>query len=304
MDLAIDVARGRALASRLHALFSVTGAGILGHKTMPEDEPPAGVVRASLQHLLFITLTVAIDYQRDAPQLWTASRAAYADPVTRYLYEPAALHATPFSKIVADLHATGVSRKPRKDADIWHTVGIAFLKKYGGDPRRLLGACNHHAPTVLARLQNDTHLQRDRPVPDFPFLRGPKIGPLWLRMLRDNVGVALHGMQEIPIPVDVHVARATFTTGVVRGEYQGPVGPAFRQVRAAWKQAVVGMDVPGPRPMVALDVDEPLWHLSKYGCSPGRSVAGGCCHRPRCPAGGECMAGLVQVSASKIEVRT
>jgi hypothetical protein len=33
---------------------------------MPEDVQPAGVERGSLEHILFITLMVAIDYQREA----------------------------------------------------------------------------------------------------------------------------------------------------------------------------------------------------------------------------------------------
>ena len=42
---------------------------------MPEDTLPDGAGKGSREHLLFITLTAAVDYQRDAHQLWEASRA-------------------------------------------------------------------------------------------------------------------------------------------------------------------------------------------------------------------------------------
>jgi hypothetical protein len=51
----------------------------------------------------------------------------------------------------------------------------------------------------------------------FPFLSGNKIFPLWIRMLHDNVGIDLKNLDKIPIPVDIHIARASFTTGCLRG---------------------------------------------------------------------------------------
>ena len=97
---------------------------------MPEDEPPKNVIRGSLEHLLFITLTVAIDYQRDASALWESSRKTYADQETRYLFDPEALHVTPFGKILEDLQKYNLSRKMEKDALIWRTVGVSFFKKW------------------------------------------------------------------------------------------------------------------------------------------------------------------------------
>lgn len=80
MSILIDSTKGRAVADLLYRLFSSTG--IRGSTEMPEDIIPAGVDKGSLEHLLFVTLTVAIDYQRDAPQLWEASRESFTDPET------------------------------------------------------------------------------------------------------------------------------------------------------------------------------------------------------------------------------
>ncbi len=40
--------------------------GIHGRNDMPEDILPKGMAQGSLDHLFFVTLTVSIDYQRDA----------------------------------------------------------------------------------------------------------------------------------------------------------------------------------------------------------------------------------------------
>jgi hypothetical protein len=59
----------------------------------------------------------------------------------------------------------------------------------------------------------------------------------------------------------------------------------------------------GGRPMIALDVDEPLWHLSKYGCT-DRTRLGDCKHLNQCEAREFCTPGLVVVQADRLEVNT
>ncbi|HEY9175127.1 MAG TPA: hypothetical protein VI136_22805 [Verrucomicrobiae bacterium] len=143
-----DVERGREIAKVLHEAFRTVG--IHGKKDMPEEEPPQGAERGSLEHILFITLTVAIDYQRDAGKLWDSARSSFADPDTTYLFDPSRLHEVPRQQVRADMQKHGLSRKPRNDCNIWRTVGITFHKKWQGDPRAFLDNCGWDALTILA----------------------------------------------------------------------------------------------------------------------------------------------------------
>ncbi|MEM3986899.1 MAG: hypothetical protein QXR39_09000 [Candidatus Methanomethylicia archaeon] len=302
MGLVIDWERGKKIAEILYNLFSTVG--IHGRNDMPEDIMPKGVIRGSLEHLIFITLTVSIDYQREAKALWDASRKTFEDPETRYLFNPKALHETPLKKIIEDMQKYGLSKKPQKDAYIWRTIGVTFYKKWNGDPKNFLQSCNWDAPTILERLKKDTHLYKGRRVPDFPYLRGDKIGPLWLRMLRDNVGFTkLENLDKIPIPVDVHVARATLTTGVVGGQFKGKLNDLFEYIRKAWFESVKGLNAKN-RPMIALDIDEPLWHLSKYGCSKRDKNTGNCPLYLKCEVKEFCIKGRIIIRGNTIEVET
>jgi len=292
-----DLDRARELANRLYKDFTTPGIGIFGRTEMPEDRPPQGVVRGSLEHLLFITLTVTIDYQRDAPRLWELSRKVYENLGTRYLYEPAILFEKGLTQARKDMAHTGLSRKSQKDPYLWYTVAITFLKKYRGDPRNFLKDCQYHAPAILGRLRSDTHEERNRQVPDFPYLRGPKIGCLWIRMLRDNVGIEMTGLEEVPIPVDVHVLRASVCSGVITGNYNGPIGPVFDEIRTVWKEAVKPFRRDDGRQMTALDLDEPLWHLSKYGCS-GHKGTGNSSFLEGCPVQNDCPAIEIKITGS------
>ena len=147
--------RGREVASQLFEAFQKSG--IHGQKEMPEDTPPAGVEESSLEHLLFITLTVSIDYQRDAVTLWKRARAAFENPQTRYLFDPQSVHETSCDKFKQDMTETGLSQKHEKDCLIWRTISDSFLKKWQGDPRNFLADCNWDAVEILSRLRSDTH---------------------------------------------------------------------------------------------------------------------------------------------------
>jgi hypothetical protein len=271
---------------------------------MPEDLLPNGVAPGTPEHILFLTLTVSIDYQRDAPELWKSSRKTYEDPETRYLFSPKEIQSTTIAKNIQDMQRHGLSKKPTKDAWIWRTNSLTFQKKWSGDPVNFLADCKFDAPTVLNRLRNDTHFDGYRLSPDYLYLKGNKIAPLWLRMLRDNAGVdTLVNMDQIPVPVDVHVARATLALGVVKGEYQGIPEPIFGVIRKAWSESTKDLIV-NNRKLISLDVDNPLWHLSKYGCTDRDPQSGRCPKKAICELRDFCISGKVHVAADMISIET
>ena len=149
----IDPERGRLAARVLYDAFRTTG--IHGHNEMPEDILPIGVIRGSLEHLIFITLTVSIDKLRDANQLWEASRKTFEDPNSHYLYQLSELSSVPINKIVADMQVYGLSRRYNDDADYWRRNGITFDKAWKRDPRNFLEACAWDALSILRRLKKD-----------------------------------------------------------------------------------------------------------------------------------------------------
>ncbi len=302
MTITIDSGKGNKLAPKLHQLFSTVG--IHGNKEMPEDIAPKGLHQGSLEHIMFITLTVSIDYQRDAIALWKNSRKTFEDPNTAYLFDPKALHETQPSVIRQDMQKHGLSKKQHKDAEIWRTVGVTFYKKWQASPLNFLADCGYDAPEILLRLRSDSHLYNNKPRQDYPYLRGNKIGPLWLRMLRDNVGISnIKNLDNVPIPVDIHIARATLSTGIVRGHYSGSLEGIFEEIRKAWFDSVKGTAIHG-RNMIALDVDEPLWHLSKYGCTYRDKSSGDCPKFNTCEVNGYCVKGRVEIDSSTVSLDT
>lgn len=62
-------------------------AGALGGEVMPEDSNP-GLQKTSAENLLFFTLPMALNYQRNSYFLWKAATTTFHDPETRFLFSP------------------------------------------------------------------------------------------------------------------------------------------------------------------------------------------------------------------------
>lgn len=296
----IDEVKGKEAARLLYDTFSFKG--IFARKDMPEDLIPEGISIGSKEHVLFITMTVSIDYRRDATAMWKSAKATYEDEMTRYLFNPRAVSQAPDEVVEKDMRKHGLSAKPKKDPVIWKTVGTSFAEKWEGDPLALAKDCSWDALSILKHLKEESHEHQGRSAFDFPYLRGDKIGPLWLRMLKDTCLVTdIQGLERCPIPVDVHVARATINIGVIKGQFEGRMEALYPGIRNAWFRSVEGLQAIG-RPMMALDMDNPLWHLSKYGCTK-RAKDGKCRMSGICPVRDLCIgkdAAIVQGDSIKL----
>ena len=44
---------------------------------LPESKPPNGVSRGSYEHIMFLTLSVSLDYQRSANDLWDSAKEVF-----------------------------------------------------------------------------------------------------------------------------------------------------------------------------------------------------------------------------------
>ena len=213
-QLTINPEKGKEVAVILFEKFNSTE-GIFGHNVMPEDSLPvwgsdltaSGVGRGSYEHLMFITLVVSIDYQRNADQLWEAGRKTFEDERTRWLFYPEELVKKSFNVIIKSMKIHRLSKKPKKDAGIWFRVSKAFFEIYNSNPLNLIKECSYDALRIYSKKLDLTFKH------NFPYFSGNKIFPLWIRMLHDNLEIELRNIDKIPIPVDVHIARATFTAG-------------------------------------------------------------------------------------------
>ena len=134
----------------------------------------------------------------------------------------------------------------------------------------------------------------------FKGLKGKKILPLWLRMVSDVLGYRFGPIEALPIPADIHITRASFAIGLLRGEFSGSLDDDLKgMVREAWR--TLGSQLDGGW----IPYDEPLWQLSRLGCG-ARHARGNpdCPNRDNCPIGDTCVRGVVKVYSDCVEIDT
>ena len=297
--LKINIEKGSQVARILFDKFN-SEEGIFGKNVMPEDLmwgsdlTGIDVMTGSYDHLMFITMVVSIDYMRDANKLWEAGRETMENDETRWLFQPETVKDKTLDEIISAMKKNKLSQKHNKDADIWKRVSASFDSLYDANPMNLINECEQDALKIYEK-KYDLRFKKD-----FPSLSGNKIFPLWIRMLHDNIGINLKNLERIPIPVDVHIARATFTTGCLWGEYTGTIEEISSKIDDAWKKII--RDIEHPKLKYSLQMDESLWHLSKYGCRFRKDNF--CPQKSDCPVCDLCIEGLVHVSSGGIKVKT
>ena len=271
-----DLATGLALA-----LTKAFMAGELDLSQRPETPPvgwqgvpevpaaerlrKAGATNADVRY--FLTLTTALDRARDANRLWSCATELFlSEP---WAFDPAAVLENK-AALPSLLAQSGVSQRHGPDSEAWLTIAETL-----SDPTRLptvWRAINEGEGDAAELLKERMAASHGRPL--LPMIRGPKIGPLWVRMLAHPGGATLSSLATLPVAVDVQVRRATESLGLT-----ATVGMDLEQARPtiqqAWTKNVAQHGAAGPGLLAGTcaALDPALWFFGKYGCNYCESVA-------------------------------
>lgn len=255
------------------------------------DSLPSGMRRGSYDHIMLITMTNTVNYGRDASDLWGAAYAAWEDRTARWIFHPKKVAKRTKRDLARTLGRYRLNRKTKRDVDYWRTVACSFADLFDGDPRNMFGKFGHDAERIVAAMKKE-YGER------FPSLAGSKgtgkIRSLWIRMLYQEANVRLKNLQRVDIPIDIHTARSTMTIGCLSGSFEGSFTRLARMAKQAWVDACEGTRY------YPLELDEPLWMLSRYGCTNYADADVRCPVRHECRLEKHCTA---NVPSSKIRVR-
>lgn len=211
---------------------------------------------------LFLTFISAMDRARDATQLNRAGVTLFES--TPEVFDPDAVSSMPSSTVSARLRASGVSQRHRQDTDAWCSIANSLASRSGA-VCRVVDEGVGDAQELLQDLRSRDRAGRPR----FPMLRGPKVGPMWVRIMANPGGAQIDRIDTIPVAVDVHVRRVTENLGVT--DTQGrPLNKETKQeIQSAWRAAVTAASIGGPSGITdtCAALDPALWFFGKHGCS-------------------------------------
>ncbi len=296
-----DINKAKQVAKILHSKFN-SKEGIFGHNNMPEDVKPDTIKWGSevpgaskYEYLMFITMVVSIDYMRNANRLWESGRITFNDEPTKWLFFPKEVVKHNIEDVKKAMQKHKLSQRPTKDSNIWFKVAESLNKIYEDDPLNIVKEASSDASIIYSKKFDYTFKK------NFPSFTGNKIYPLWIRMLKDNLNINLKNLDKVPLPVDVHVARSSFRTGALIGEYNGSRNNRISSlINEVWREAIHQLN--DEDLTYTLQLDEPLWHLSKYGCRKRKDLI--CPREGDCPVGKFCVTGDIKINSGHISVST
>ena len=214
----------------------------------------------------FITFVAAMDRSRDAAALWQSGAKLWqAHPE---LFKPAAAAAMPWADLQNLLSSFKVSQRHGDDTDAWCNIAITLSTETDSAVRRVIDTGIGAAPELLVDLRRNAN-GRNR----FPMLRGPKIGPMWIRMMVAPGKARIDGIESIPVAVDTHIKRVTENLGITFTRDLSP-DQARPFIHTAWQKAVADTKIGGP-PGIAdtcAALDPALWIFGRDGCAHCKKV--------------------------------
>ncbi len=265
---------GRGLGRRLSELFM---AGRLDLSARPGAPSPGweGMPEVVAVHRLramgatgeavrrFLTFWAAMERARDADRVAVAAVRLYADHP--WAFDPQAIVQRPLRALADELRRYGVSQRHVIDAFGWRVLAETLA-----DPalapaaRAAIYSGEADARALLAELGRTT----DSGTPLFPLLGGPKVGPLWVRLLAYPGGARIRSLEVVPVAVDAQVRKVT--------EYLGVTDTAGRHIddvrdviQRTWAEDVVVHGAAGPDGLRDTPgaLDPALWFYAKWGCT-------------------------------------
>lgn len=240
------------LEQQILILLAAHKAGKLGGEVMPEDARPA-LARDDEALYRYLTLPMALNYQRNSYQLWEAALKTWEDAATRWVFDPLHVAEAKTDVLRAALMKYKVALQPNKHPQTWQRICVAFGKHADGSVKTLLHARAHSVTSVKAWLVQ--HKQ------EVPYLGGPKIGNYWMYVLEQYTDVAWVDRACITIAPDTHVIQASEKLGLLTGA-ERTLPHVAALVAARWERVLE------PMGLAPIDVHTPLWLWSRGGFLP------------------------------------
>jgi hypothetical protein len=239
-------------------------APVPGWGGMPEVAAAARVTAAGADGprlRSFLTLTMAMDRARESDRLWSAAAALFErEP---WVFAPAEI-IEKSDRVPGLLSKFGVTQRHTQDSRAWLRIADTLVNA-------------ERAPAVVAAIDDGAAAAGDllaevqsshTGAPLFPLLRGPKIAPVWVRVLAYPGMAAISGIEGLPVAVDVQVVRISRLLGVA--DVSGcSDSEARRIVQARWAEDLEAGGADGPPGLenTAAALDPALWFYAKWGCS-------------------------------------
>lgn len=219
----------------------------LGYMKMPEDSSPGFSEEEKEVGLVYFTLPMSLNYQRDSYKLWESALRTFNDSETKIVFDIQASANLDEAKLRELLTRYKVALQPNKHIATWQKIAKTISENWGA-VSDLLKASDYD----FLKLKDIIQKQRKS---GFPYLSGPKIFNYWSFIIQEYCKVKLKNSEFIEIAPDTHVIKCSVVLGVITKEESEFFSKD--KISERWRELLRDT---GINP---IDMHPPLWFWSK-----------------------------------------
>jgi hypothetical protein len=221
--------------------------GKLGQTVMPEDSHPKFATQE--ERLVYFTLPMALNYQRDSYKLWEAVLKTYNDPETKFVFNIEQVSKISEDEVRNALMKYKVALQPNKHVNTWRTIAKTIYENWGCIENLFNSTQND-----FLKLKEIIKVEHKK---GFPYLSGPKIFNYWSFIMSTYGQVRLQNRDQIEIAPDTHITQCSVKLGVITQQEAGILTKDV--ISEKWRLLLQGSNID------PIDMHPPLWFWSRNG---------------------------------------
>lgn len=228
-------------------LIEAYGNGKLGNCQMPEDFNPGFKNSEKEQRLLYFTLPMALNYQRNSYKLWQSALATYNDSYTKDVFYLDRVVKMSEQCLRDNLLKHKLALQPTRHIAIWRTISESIFNNWSSLSNLFVEVDNDYTK-IKDIIQNKYKKE-------FPYLSGPKIFNYWNFIMNTYGGIIMKNKNLIEIAPDTHVIKCSVILGVITEKEAKSFSKDV--ISEKWRKL---LENTGINP---IDMHSPLWFWSK-----------------------------------------
>lgn len=235
------------IISKCRILLEAYHLGKLGYMKMPEDSSPDFSDEQMETRLVYFTLPMSLNYQRDSYKLWGSALKTFNDSETRIVFDLKSSASLDEQRLRTYLLRYKIALQPNKHIATWQKIAKTVYENWG-----TLGNMLREADYDFLKLRE---IVQNKFKKGFPYLSGPKIFNYWCFILQQYGKIKLKNPEFIEIAPDTHITQCSVALGVITKE-EAELLPK-EKISERWRELLLGT---GINP---INMHPPLWFWSR-----------------------------------------
>lgn len=219
----------------------------LGYMKMPEDENPWFNHNEKEKQLVYFTLPMSLNYQRNSYKLWEWVLETYNDKKTNNIFSIKKSANINEDKLRELLTKHKVALQPNKHIATWSKISKTIYENWW-TIENLLKESDYD----FLKLKNIVKKEYKK---WFPYLSWPKIFNYWSYILWEYCNIKLKNREYIEIAPDTHIKQCSIRLWVITQEESDSI--KTEEISEKWRNLLKWTDIS------PIDMHSPLWFWSR-----------------------------------------